>query len=184
MLTSKSSCSMRQRFSSLTGFGVTSHPSLTLWILYASTPLQLQVKVYQSTPPCQFLDLWSAQNTYNSLVFILYWSQSFFSYSFGKIFFSELTFYLTVNPFPLSCFLQVCSVFRACLIFYRLCLWFFHPGRGLKVEDVLKDDEVLTAFLLRDAGLSESVVHQLVNAKIRLEQVKLKPRFNHKAEIF
>ncbi|XP_013862947.1 retinal-specific ATP-binding cassette transporter [Austrofundulus limnaeus] len=43
-------------------------------------------------------------------------------------------------------------------------------GRGLKVGDVLKDDEVLTAFLLRDAGLSESVVHQLVNAQIRLEQ--------------
>ncbi|XP_017266543.1 retinal-specific phospholipid-transporting ATPase ABCA4-like isoform X2 [Kryptolebias marmoratus] len=43
-------------------------------------------------------------------------------------------------------------------------------GRGLKVGDVLKDDEVLTAFLLRDARLSESVVHQLVNAQIRLEQ--------------
>uniref|UniRef100_A0A3P8P777 P-type phospholipid transporter n=1 Tax=Astatotilapia calliptera TaxID=8154 RepID=A0A3P8P777_ASTCA len=43
-------------------------------------------------------------------------------------------------------------------------------GRGLKVEDILKDDEVLTAFLLRDAGLSESIVYQLVNAQIRLEQ--------------
>uniref|UniRef100_A0A669ETI5 P-type phospholipid transporter n=1 Tax=Oreochromis niloticus TaxID=8128 RepID=A0A669ETI5_ORENI len=43
-------------------------------------------------------------------------------------------------------------------------------GRGLKVDDILKDDEVLTAFLLRDAGLSESIVHQLVNAQIRLEQ--------------
>lgn len=46
-------------------------------------------------------------------------------------------------------------------------------GRGLKIGDILKDDEVLTAFLLRDAELSDSVVHQLINAKIRLEQVKL-----------
>uniref|UniRef100_A0A672JQI2 P-type phospholipid transporter n=1 Tax=Salarias fasciatus TaxID=181472 RepID=A0A672JQI2_SALFA len=43
-------------------------------------------------------------------------------------------------------------------------------GRGLKVDDILKDDEVLTAFLLRDAGLSSSIVYQLVNAQIRLEQ--------------
>nr|XP_046264870.1 retinal-specific phospholipid-transporting ATPase ABCA4-like [Scatophagus argus]XP_046264871.1 retinal-specific phospholipid-transporting ATPase ABCA4-like [Scatophagus argus] len=43
-------------------------------------------------------------------------------------------------------------------------------GRGLKIDDILKDDEVLTAFLLRDAGLPESIVYQLVNAKIRLEQ--------------
>ena len=47
------------------------------------------------------------------------------------------------------------------------------PGRGLKIDDILKDDEVLTAFLLRDAELSESVVYQLVNAEIRLEQVQL-----------
>ncbi|XP_075953776.1 retinal-specific phospholipid-transporting ATPase ABCA4-like isoform X3 [Anarhichas minor] len=43
-------------------------------------------------------------------------------------------------------------------------------GRGLKINDILKDDEVLTAFLLRNAGLSESIVYQLVNAEIRLEQ--------------
>uniref|UniRef100_A0A4W6FEQ1 ATP binding cassette subfamily A member 4 n=1 Tax=Lates calcarifer TaxID=8187 RepID=A0A4W6FEQ1_LATCA len=43
-------------------------------------------------------------------------------------------------------------------------------GRGLKIDDILKDDEVLTAFLLRDAGLSESIVYQLVNAQIKLEQ--------------
>uniref|UniRef100_A0A668A8Y6 P-type phospholipid transporter n=1 Tax=Myripristis murdjan TaxID=586833 RepID=A0A668A8Y6_9TELE len=43
-------------------------------------------------------------------------------------------------------------------------------GRGLRIHDILKDDEVLTAFLLRDAGLSDSVVHQLVHAQIRLEQ--------------
>ncbi|XP_068594222.1 retinal-specific phospholipid-transporting ATPase ABCA4-like [Cebidichthys violaceus] len=43
-------------------------------------------------------------------------------------------------------------------------------GRGLKINDILKDDEVLTAFLLRNAGLSESIVYQLVNAELRLEQ--------------
>ncbi|XP_069013979.1 retinal-specific phospholipid-transporting ATPase ABCA4-like [Embiotoca jacksoni] len=43
-------------------------------------------------------------------------------------------------------------------------------GRGLKIEDILKDDEVLTAFLLRDADLSESIVFELINARIRLEQ--------------
>ncbi|XP_077470976.1 retinal-specific phospholipid-transporting ATPase ABCA4-like isoform X1 [Stigmatopora argus] len=43
-------------------------------------------------------------------------------------------------------------------------------GRGLKIEDILKDDEVLTAFLLRDAELSESIVYQLTNAEIRIEQ--------------
>uniref|UniRef100_A0A8C4IQ72 P-type phospholipid transporter n=1 Tax=Dicentrarchus labrax TaxID=13489 RepID=A0A8C4IQ72_DICLA len=46
----------------------------------------------------------------------------------------------------------------------------FPLGRGLKIDDILKDDEVLTAFLLRDVGLSDSVVYQLVNARIRLEQ--------------
>lgn len=50
-------------------------------------------------------------------------------------------------------------------------LFVFLEGRGLKIGDILKDDEVLTAFLLRDAELSDSVVYQLVNAKIRLEQV-------------
>ncbi|XP_061694281.1 retinal-specific phospholipid-transporting ATPase ABCA4 [Syngnathoides biaculeatus] len=43
-------------------------------------------------------------------------------------------------------------------------------GRGLKIEDILKDDELLTAFLLRDAELSESVVYELTNARIRIEQ--------------
>ncbi|XP_031720819.1 retinal-specific phospholipid-transporting ATPase ABCA4-like isoform X1 [Anarrhichthys ocellatus] len=43
-------------------------------------------------------------------------------------------------------------------------------GRGLKINDILKDDEVLTAFLLQNTGLSESIVYQLVNAEIRLEQ--------------
>ncbi|KAE8280050.1 Retinal-specific ATP-binding cassette transporter [Larimichthys crocea] len=49
-----------------------------------------------------------------------------------------------------------------------------HPekisGRGVKVETILKDDETLTSFLLRDVPLTESVVNQLVNAQIRPEQ--------------
>ncbi|KAM6900621.1 retinal-specific phospholipid-transporting ATPase ABCA4a [Xenentodon cancila] len=49
-----------------------------------------------------------------------------------------------------------------------------HPeqvsGRGVMVESILKDDETLTSFLLRDIPLTESVVHHLVNAQIRPEQ--------------
>ncbi|KAF7667419.1 hypothetical protein LDENG_00062760 [Lucifuga dentata] len=49
-----------------------------------------------------------------------------------------------------------------------------HPeqisGRGIKVETILKDDEILTSFLLRDVPLTESMVNQLVNAHIRPEQ--------------
>uniref|UniRef100_A0A672SEM8 Retinal-specific ATP-binding cassette transporter-like n=1 Tax=Sinocyclocheilus grahami TaxID=75366 RepID=A0A672SEM8_SINGR len=44
-------------------------------------------------------------------------------------------------------------------------------GRGVKVEDILKDDETLTSYLLRDVPLTESVVDQLVHAQIRPEQV-------------
>uniref|UniRef100_A0A3B3I895 Uncharacterized protein n=1 Tax=Oryzias latipes TaxID=8090 RepID=A0A3B3I895_ORYLA len=43
-------------------------------------------------------------------------------------------------------------------------------GRGLRIEDMLKDDELLTAYLLRDVGLPESLLYQLLNAKLRLEQ--------------
>uniref|UniRef100_A0AAY4D1N6 P-type phospholipid transporter n=1 Tax=Denticeps clupeoides TaxID=299321 RepID=A0AAY4D1N6_9TELE len=43
-------------------------------------------------------------------------------------------------------------------------------GRGLKVDDILKDDETLTSYLLRDVPLSDSVVNQLINAQIRPEQ--------------
>uniref|UniRef100_A0A672PAW3 ATP binding cassette subfamily A member 4 n=1 Tax=Sinocyclocheilus grahami TaxID=75366 RepID=A0A672PAW3_SINGR len=35
---------------------------------------------------------------------------------------------------------------------------------------ILKDDEGLTSFLLRDAGLSEVVVYDLTNAQVRMEQ--------------
>uniref|UniRef100_A0A8C1ZZ12 P-type phospholipid transporter n=1 Tax=Cyprinus carpio TaxID=7962 RepID=A0A8C1ZZ12_CYPCA len=37
---------------------------------------------------------------------------------------------------------------------------------------ILKDDEGLTSFLLRDAGLSEAVVYDLTNAQVRVEQVR------------
>uniref|UniRef100_A0A8C2G5Z1 P-type phospholipid transporter n=1 Tax=Cyprinus carpio TaxID=7962 RepID=A0A8C2G5Z1_CYPCA len=40
-------------------------------------------------------------------------------------------------------------------------------GRG---KHILKDDEGLTSFLLRDAGLSEAVVYDLTNAQVRVEQ--------------
>lgn len=50
-------------------------------------------------------------------------------------------------------------------------------GRGVKVETILKDDETLTSFLLRDVPLTQSVVYQLVNAQIRPEQVH---RHTHK----
>ncbi|CAJ1081870.1 retinal-specific phospholipid-transporting ATPase ABCA4a [Xyrichtys novacula] len=49
-----------------------------------------------------------------------------------------------------------------------------HPerfaGRGIKVESILKDDELLTAFLLRDIPLAAPVVNQLLTAQIRPEQ--------------
>ncbi|XP_063062860.1 retinal-specific phospholipid-transporting ATPase ABCA4-like [Engraulis encrasicolus] len=43
-------------------------------------------------------------------------------------------------------------------------------GRGVKVEEILKDDESVTSFLLRDVPLSDSVVYQLMNARVRPEQ--------------
>ncbi|KAM9324762.1 retinal-specific phospholipid-transporting ATPase ABCA4 [Gastrophryne carolinensis] len=43
-------------------------------------------------------------------------------------------------------------------------------GRGIRIRDILKDDEMLTLFLLRDIGLSDSVVYQLINSQIRVEQ--------------
>uniref|UniRef100_A0A8C2KSS4 P-type phospholipid transporter n=1 Tax=Cyprinus carpio TaxID=7962 RepID=A0A8C2KSS4_CYPCA len=43
-------------------------------------------------------------------------------------------------------------------------------GRGVKVEDILKDDETLTSYLLRDVPLTDSVVDQLVRSQIRPEQ--------------
>uniref|UniRef100_A0A672P7E8 ATP binding cassette subfamily A member 4 n=1 Tax=Sinocyclocheilus grahami TaxID=75366 RepID=A0A672P7E8_SINGR len=52
---------------------------------------------------------------------------------------------------------------------------FRHQTRGESpgvVEHILKDDEGLTSFLLRDAGLSEVVVYDLTNAQVRMEQVR------------
>uniref|UniRef100_A0A8C1IGH6 ATP-binding cassette, sub-family A (ABC1), member 4a n=1 Tax=Cyprinus carpio TaxID=7962 RepID=A0A8C1IGH6_CYPCA len=41
-------------------------------------------------------------------------------------------------------------------------LFISSAGRGVKVEDILKDDETLTSYLLRDVPLSDSVVDQLL----------------------
>ncbi|KAG8555624.1 hypothetical protein GDO81_017765, partial [Engystomops pustulosus] len=43
-------------------------------------------------------------------------------------------------------------------------------GRGVRIRDILKDDELLTLFLLKDIGLTDSVVFQLINAQVRVEQ--------------
>ncbi|XP_075472553.1 retinal-specific phospholipid-transporting ATPase ABCA4 isoform X2 [Ascaphus truei] len=43
-------------------------------------------------------------------------------------------------------------------------------GRGIRIRDILKDDEILTVFLLKDIGLSDSVVYQLINSQVRVEQ--------------
>ncbi|XP_076975466.1 retinal-specific phospholipid-transporting ATPase ABCA4 [Tamandua tetradactyla] len=49
-----------------------------------------------------------------------------------------------------------------------------HPeriaGRGIRIKDILKDEETLTLFLMKSIGLSDSVVHLLVNAQVRPEQ--------------
>nr|XP_008522837.1 PREDICTED: retinal-specific ATP-binding cassette transporter [Equus przewalskii] len=49
-----------------------------------------------------------------------------------------------------------------------------HPervaGRGIRIRDVLKDEETLTLFLIKNIGLSDSVVHLLVNSQVRPEQ--------------
>ncbi|XP_074859387.1 retinal-specific phospholipid-transporting ATPase ABCA4 [Carettochelys insculpta] len=43
-------------------------------------------------------------------------------------------------------------------------------GRGLRIRDILKEEETLTSFLLTEAGLSDSVVFQLINSQVRPEQ--------------
>ncbi|ELV11962.1 Retinal-specific ATP-binding cassette transporter [Tupaia chinensis] len=49
-----------------------------------------------------------------------------------------------------------------------------HPeriaGRGIRIRDILKDEETLTLFLTRHIGLSDSVVNLLVNSQVRPEQ--------------
>ncbi|XP_060629951.2 retinal-specific phospholipid-transporting ATPase ABCA4 isoform X1 [Anolis sagrei] len=49
-----------------------------------------------------------------------------------------------------------------------------HPerisGRGIRVQDILKDGENLTTFLFEDVGLSDLVVFNLMNAQVRPEQ--------------
>ncbi|KAF6343916.1 ATP binding cassette subfamily A member 4 [Rhinolophus ferrumequinum] len=43
-------------------------------------------------------------------------------------------------------------------------------GKGIRILDVLKDEETLTRFLVKNIGLSDSVVHLLVNSQVRPEQ--------------
>ncbi|NIG58169.1 retinal-specific ATP-binding cassette transporter-like [Pontoporia blainvillei] len=43
-------------------------------------------------------------------------------------------------------------------------------GRGIRIRDVLKDEETLTLFLIKSIGLSDSVVYLLVNSQVRPEQ--------------
>ncbi|XP_048208118.1 retinal-specific phospholipid-transporting ATPase ABCA4 [Perognathus longimembris pacificus] len=49
-----------------------------------------------------------------------------------------------------------------------------HPesfaGRGIQIRDILKDEETLTLFLVRNIGLSDSVASLLVNSQVRMEQ--------------
>nr|XP_054369188.1 retinal-specific phospholipid-transporting ATPase ABCA4 [Mirounga angustirostris] len=49
-----------------------------------------------------------------------------------------------------------------------------HPervaGRGIRIRDILKDEETLTLFLMKNIGLSDSVVYLLVNSQVRPEQ--------------
>ncbi|XP_006882541.1 PREDICTED: retinal-specific ATP-binding cassette transporter [Elephantulus edwardii] len=43
-------------------------------------------------------------------------------------------------------------------------------GRGIRIRDILKDEERLAIFLMKSIGLSDSVVELLINAQVRPEQ--------------
>ncbi|XP_053104297.1 retinal-specific phospholipid-transporting ATPase ABCA4 isoform X1 [Hemicordylus capensis] len=43
-------------------------------------------------------------------------------------------------------------------------------GRGIRIQDILKDGGNLTKFLLEDMGLPDTVVYHLINAQVRPEQ--------------
>uniref|UniRef100_A0A8D1K909 ABC transporter domain-containing protein n=1 Tax=Sus scrofa TaxID=9823 RepID=A0A8D1K909_PIG len=49
-----------------------------------------------------------------------------------------------------------------------------HPeriaGRGIRIRDVLKDEETLTLFLTKNIGLSDSVIDLLINSQVHPEQ--------------
>uniref|UniRef100_A0A8C3WDA4 ATP binding cassette subfamily A member 4 n=1 Tax=Catagonus wagneri TaxID=51154 RepID=A0A8C3WDA4_9CETA len=49
-----------------------------------------------------------------------------------------------------------------------------HPeriaGRGIRIRDVLKDEETLTLFLMKNIGLHDSVIYLLINSQVRPEQ--------------
>ncbi|XP_051852517.1 retinal-specific phospholipid-transporting ATPase ABCA4-like [Antechinus flavipes] len=44
------------------------------------------------------------------------------------------------------------------------------PGRGIRIKDILKEEETLTHFLVHTFGLPESVVSLLMNSQVRPEQ--------------
>ncbi|XP_055978796.1 retinal-specific phospholipid-transporting ATPase ABCA4 [Sorex fumeus] len=49
-----------------------------------------------------------------------------------------------------------------------------HPeriaGKGMHIQDILKHEEAMTLFLVKNIGLSDSVVHLLVSSQVRPEQ--------------
>ena len=88
----------------------------------------------------------------------------------------HLLFLLVSLPPPLPAGLSASSsCWSLCLLFLLVSpppeVLLSLPGRGVKVEDILQDNEVLTSFLLRDVPLTQSVVYHLVKAQIRPEQV-------------
>ncbi|XP_036624096.1 retinal-specific phospholipid-transporting ATPase ABCA4 [Trichosurus vulpecula] len=44
------------------------------------------------------------------------------------------------------------------------------PGRGIRIKDILKEEETLTRFLVHTFGLPDSVVYLLMNSQVRPEQ--------------
>uniref|UniRef100_A0A670J9Y3 P-type phospholipid transporter n=1 Tax=Podarcis muralis TaxID=64176 RepID=A0A670J9Y3_PODMU len=53
------------------------------------------------------------------------------------------------------------------------------PGNGIRIQDILKNGENLTKFLREDARLPDMVVHHLMNAQVRPEQVSLVNIYNY-----
>ncbi|VTJ77116.1 Hypothetical predicted protein [Marmota monax] len=43
-------------------------------------------------------------------------------------------------------------------------------GRGIRIWNILKDEETLTLFLIKNIGLSSSVVYLLVNSRVHVEE--------------
>uniref|UniRef100_A0A8D2J234 P-type phospholipid transporter n=1 Tax=Varanus komodoensis TaxID=61221 RepID=A0A8D2J234_VARKO len=56
------------------------------------------------------------------------------------------------------------------ILLMAILSFLFYPGRGIRIQDILKDEENLTKFLLEDVGLPDTVVYHLINAQVRPEQ--------------